>query len=481
MMRLSPLSPGFLILGLIATAPVRAIPMPPTPAVTNVEWLPDSTVRVNDTINALFRISLASGEANEMWMNIDCNTQQKTLLFMDVQAKSRPSLRLYGMSSISRYTPGVPFEPDADSLFATKPELDVCQKNVPPSRWAGLSSADGQADRLYVDVNNSLREERMLKVRLATDYARIYRDEKYAAPYSMKIDEMMFNCETGEGMALNHFALDKQFVTDSAAPVAAKFTPLAPPLAKVAKTLCAVKDLHEFTGTGPLVAREKTPAENQLTPPDFPQNEPGPIQRYPLGKQAADRVSQAVASPGQRPAFTRLTYTQHWADDASETSVTRIDALPDGSTLTLDTLTLGNVTFYAQYQRLFNIVNFREWDSMNAAPLVGQTLESNFSLPLQPGGEYRWQTLLADGKSAGKEKTKSQVCRAQDQWQSASALSPRFHGRYLELNCTDDRGDGKAMSSDYAWLDDLRVFIRIGYQEEGQKKRFTFSDVTLLR
>lgn len=480
MMRLSPLSPGFLILGLIATAPVRAIPMPPT-AVTNVEWLPDSTVRVNDTINALFRISLASGEANEMWMNIDCNTQQKTLLFMDVQAKSRPSLRLYGMSSISRYTPGVPFEPDADSLFATKPELDVCQKNIPASRWAGLSSADGQADRLYVDVNNSLREERMLKVRLATDYARIYRDEKYAAPYSMKIDEMMFNCETGEGMALNHFALDKQFVTDSAAPVAAKFTPLAPPLAKVAKTLCAVKDLHEFTGTGPLVAREKTPAENQLTPPDFPQNEPGPIQRYPLGKQAADRVSQAVANPGQRPAFTRLTYTQHWADDASETSVTRIDALPDGSTLTLDTLTLGNVTFYAQYQRLFNIVIFREWDSMNAAPLVGQTLESNFSLPLQPGGEYRWQTLLADGKSAGKEKTKSQVCRAQDQWQSASALSPRFRGRYLELNCTDDRGDGKAMSSDYAWLDDLRVFIRIGYQEEGQKKRFTFSDVTLLR
>lgn len=480
-MRLSPLSPGFLILGLIATAPAGAIPMPPAPAVTNVEWLPGSTVRVGDSLNALFRISLASGDANEMWMNIDCHTQQKTLLFMDVQAKSRPPLRVYGMSSISRYMPGVPFEPDADSLFATKPELDLCQKTIPEPRWAGLSSADEQADRLYVDVNNSLRDERMLKVRLATDYARVYRDEKYAAPWSMKIDDMMFNCETGEGMALNHFALDKQFVTDSETPIAAKFTPLAPPLAKVAKTLCSVKDLHEFTGTGPLVAREKTLAENQLTPPDFPQNEPGPIQRYPLGKAAAERVSQAMTRSDQHPGFTRLTYTQHWADDASETSVTRIDVLPDGSTLTLDTLTLGNVTFYAQYQRLFNIVNIREWDSMNPAPVVGQTLESNFSLPPQPGREYRWQTRLADGKNAGKEKTKSQVCQAQERWQSASALSPRFSGRYLELRCTDDRGDGKAMSSDYAWIEDLRVFIRIGYQEEGQKKRFTFSDVSVLR
>lgn len=481
MMRLSPLPLGLLSLGLIVTAPARAIPMPPAPAVTNVEWLPGSTVRMGDTINAIFRVSLASGDANDMWMNIDCRTQQKTLLFMDVQAKSRPSLRVYGMNSISRYTPGTPFEPDADSLFATKTELDVCQKNVPEPRWAGLSSADEQADRLYVDVNNSQREERMLKVRLATDYARIYRDEKYAAPYSMKIDEMMLNCETGEGMALNHFALDKQFVTDSQTPIAAKFTPLAPPLAKVAKTLCSVKDLHEFTGSGPLAAREKTPAENQLTPPDFPQNEPGPIQRYPLGKQAAERVSQAMAGPDQHPTFTRLTYTQHWADDASETSVTRIDVLPDGSTLALDTLTLGNVTFYSQYQRLFNIVNIREWDSMNAAPLVGQTLDNSFSLPPQPGGEYRWQTLLADGKSAGKEKTKSQLCRAEEEWQSASALSKRFSGRYLELSCTDDRGDGKAMSSDYAWIEDLRVFIRIGYQEDGKKKRFTFSDVTILR
>ncbi|GEM_PF-6133426 len=96
MMRLSPLPLGLLSLGLIVTAPARAIPMPPAPAVTNVEWLPGSTVRMGDTINAIFRVSLASGDANDMWMNIDCRTQQKTLLFMDVQAKIPPlSARLW--------------------------------------------------------------------------------------------------------------------------------------------------------------------------------------------------------------------------------------------------------------------------------------------------------------------------------------------------------------------------------------------------
>ena len=60
-------------------------------------------------------------------------------------------------------------------------------------------------------------------------------------------------------------------------------------------------------------------------------------------------------------------------------------------------------------------------------------------------------------------------------------LNEKFPGRYIEVSCTDDRGDGRAMSSDYAWLENLRIFIRIGYQEEGQKKRFTFKDVAIIR
>ncbi|MBG6248703.1 MAG: hypothetical protein EKD82_15490 [Candidatus Symbiopectobacterium sp. PLON1] len=54
-------------------------------------------------------------------------------------------------------------------------------------------------------------------------------------------------------------------------------------------------------------------------------------------------------------------------------------------------------------------------------------------------------------------------------------------GRYLEFTCTDDRGDGRPMSSDYAYLEDLHVFIRIGYHEAGEKKRFAFDDVMLVK
>ena len=35
------------------------------------------------------------------------------------------------------------------------------------------------------------------------------------------------------------------------------------------------------------------------------------------------------------------------------------------------------------------------------------------------------------------------------------------------------------MSSDYAWLEALRIFIRIGYHEEGKKVRFALSDVEI--
>ena len=80
-----------------------------------------------------------------------------------------------------------------------------------------------------------------------------------------------------------------------------------------------------------------------------------------------------------------------------------------------------------------------------------------------------------------KSKSKRQLCLVESTWHDASMLNEKFLGRYLELSCTDDRGDGKAMSSDYAWLEDLRIFIRIGYQEDGKKKRFMFKEVEIIR
>ena len=107
--------------------------------VTHVDVDKDNTVRMGDSINTVYRIMMAGGSHNDLWLNIDCNTQTKTLLYMNLRTPVGKDLRVYGSSSIGRYIPGVPFEPDADSLMSTDPALNICQQKIPQPRWVGLS------------------------------------------------------------------------------------------------------------------------------------------------------------------------------------------------------------------------------------------------------------------------------------------------------------------------------------------------------
>lgn len=367
--------------------------------VTRVDWDKDNTVHMGSSINTVYRIMMAGGSRNDLWLNIDCNTQTKTLLYMNLQTPVGKDLRVYGSRSIGRYIPGIPFEPDADSLMSTDPALNICQQKIPQPRWVGLSLPDKNADQLFAPI----------------------------------------------------------------------------------KTLCSLKDLNQFTGFGPRVERQKTAAEAPLTLPDFTQNDPSALARYPLAESVNNTIRQVLDDTNSTPTFSRLTFTQVWPGPDDSSAQTRIDRLPDGSTLTLDTLILKGIPFYIQYQRLFNLVNLKEWDSMQNSPLISQSLETDFNAAPIVGKQYRWLAVMQNAQDAPKSKSKSQVCLVESTWHDASMLNEKFPGRYLELSCTDDRGDGKAMSSDYAWLEDLRIFIRIGYQEDGKKKRFMFKEVEIIR
>lgn len=117
---------------------------------------------------------------------------------------------------------------------------------------------------------------------------------------------------------------------------------------------------------------------------------------------------------------------------------------------------------------------------MKNSPFIARMLDTNFSGAPEIARQYYRHAVLQQDAIPEASKSKRQDCHVDGPWRDASTLNKAFPGRYIELICTDDRGDGRAMSSDYAWLEDLRVFIRIGYQEAGQKKRFTFKDVTLV-
>ncbi|MBT9182632.1 hypothetical protein ILP31_00940 [Pectobacterium punjabense] len=461
--------------GLMLSSSAFSLPSPQE-MFKSIDWIPDSTVQVGKSINVLYRMAMYTGEVNELWLNVDCATDKKTLLFSTIKASTRSDIRVYGASSILRYIPGVPFEPDEDSLLKTKPELDACQQAISAPKWAALPLKNDQKDQYFFDVNKSKREGEILKVRLATDYALTYKDKEYAAPYSIKIQDMILNCKNNQGKEISSYSIDNQGnITDHTATTDANFTDLVPEKVEIAKKLCAIRDINQFKSSETLLLREKKPADDQLILPNFEQNDPSYLQSSPLTKEVANVVEEALVNTHQLPTFQQLVYSQESPNEkemsVSMHSVTVIDRQPDGTTLTLDKLTLGDVQFYSQHQRLFNIVEFKKWDSISTSPTISKTLKNTFSIPPKEGAEYQWESMGSD------KKTTSQQCRADKKWSDAKDISSAFTGRYLEIICTDNRGDGVPMSSDYAYIEDLGIFVRIGYQESGKKQRFTFRDV----
>lgn len=467
-----------LTLGLILSAPALAIQMPAPAPLKSIDWLPGNTVRVGQGINAVFRLATMANQVSDIWIHTDCNSQKKTLLFINTQ--NNKGLRVYSTNSIDRYAPGSPFEPDADSPFNTDPALDICHQNIPEPQWAELSTQNQPDIRLFVDAKNSLREGQMLKVRLAKDYDKIHFDEKYAAPYSMKIQEVMINCGKGESMNLDSFSLDNQgFVTDIASPPETKFTAFPANFLGVAKELCAIKDLQNFQGNGSLKWRNKDVADNQPTRPDFEHNNPQPLGRFPVSDEVKKVIENTVSQSTQAPAFQSLSYTQSGPDNDGWGLMARIDRQPDGTTLTIVKMTLANAVFYSQYERLFNMVDIKKWESMSEAPWVSKTLSSTLVIPPLPDAKYQSRSVLGNKEQPGKDKTISQECVTDKKWRSAADLNNSFLGRYLEFVCKGNLGDGREASSDYAYFEALRVFIRIGFHANGEAKRFTLTDVVI--
>lgn len=463
-----------LTLALLASVPAWARP---SVEIKNVELLSDTVVRVGDTINVALRTQLTDNNASETWLNVNCRANKQTLLlFSDFHTVNQTSGRIYAAGSISRYAPAIPFEADADSLLSTDPALDVCRRQIPEVKWAGLSAPDEKGDRLFIDLNNSQKQGNMLTFRLATDFAQRYHDDKYAAPYEMKVQDIRFNCRDTQGVSVRDFSLDGQGqVTNTRLPTDPATQVLSTENSRLAEKLCAVKDLQHYQGTGSLTVREKTLAEKQLTLPDFSRNDPEPLQHHPLSDEVQKQVTDTLTSPHQRPGFSHLSYTQRWSDDENSYSVYQIDRMADGTTLTLDALTMEGVTFYSQHLRLFNFVDLKSWDSLSPKPLISLALRNYVALPLAERKTFQWFVAWDNNKFTSTD------CRTEDRWHDAAQLSPALSGRYLEVVCQDDRGDGKAMSSDYAWLEDLRVFIRIGYQESGIKKRAKLTNVVVTR
>jgi len=459
---------SLLALSCIFTFPAFA---QPAAGIEKMEWQPASALRVGNSINSLYRIWTSTGQTTDLWLKVDCQSGVKTQLFAEVSSPAGKAVRVYGSDAISRYAPGVVIEPDADSLLATQPDLNVCRQQVAVPQWRALAPADEQGNQMYLDVSRSERSADVLHLRLAKDFALEYRDSTYAAPYAVKVTDWTLHCDTQQATARAEYSLDSAGNLTDYRLAANSSTELAAPLKQ---QLCAIKTLRDYQGSGQtLLWQQKAPADHQLTLPDFSRNDAAILQPYPLPDEVKEHMAIALNSPQQQPGFRHLSFSQQQDKEIGGAYSVTIDKMPDGTTLTLEKLTLGQVTFNTQSVRLFNLVSLKKRDSLAKQPSIARTLENEFRLPPRAGMKYAWSSQQSDGKSLG------QQCRTAADWKQASTINPAFPGRYLEFNCIDDRGDGKSASSDYAYLERLRIFIRIGYQEQRQKRRFTFEDVVV--
>ncbi|MGU3525360.1 hypothetical protein ACLBW2_19925 [Enterobacteriaceae bacterium C23F] len=463
--------------GLTLAAPTYAVVnIPQPPPVKSIDWLPASTVRVGQGINAAYRITTQAGKTSEIWLHTNCISQDKLLLFIDVKPGKGP--RAYGAESFERYTPGKAFEVGADSLFKTDPELNICKKSIPESKWEGIPSWKQAGEKLYVDTNNSLRDKGLLKTRLAIDYDVIRHDKKYGAPYSVKIQDVIFNCKKSEVMPLATFLLDNEgVVSDTTYINDPIFTPVSSNIIGVEKELCGAKDLTRFKGNGKLVWRAKKVIDDTLVLPDLENNTSDVLHHFPFPEEVTGAIDKIFSDPQQRPNFRSLRYTQSGPENDDIGLMARVDPQPDGTTLSIVKMTIANVAFYSQYQRLFNIVDMKKWEALSDSPWVSNELESTFAVPVRHEENYTSSIRFTNKDKPGSEKLTNQACVVAPEWHKGSDLNPEFPGRYLELICREDRGDGAEASSDYAYLETLRVFIRIGYKDNGKKKRFNFTDV----
>lgn len=464
-----------LALGMIFALPALA----QNASLAKIEWLPGLTVRVGEGINAAYRNTNSTGQSSEMWLHTNCRTGEKMLLFVNTQPLN--GFRLYDTNVADRYTPAQSVKPAADSPLMTKPELNICEQNVPEPKWAGLSSTEQGGDKLFIDVNNSLREGKMLKARLATDYDNIHYDEKYGAPYSVKIQDVMLNCANAKSMSINTFLLDNQGrVTDAESSKETTFTKLPLEMVGVEKTLCAISDLPHFKGTGMLIWRNKEVADRAPVKPDLEHNTPVALQRYGLTEKVTNVIGNTFSDPRQKPAFRSISYTQASVKNKLKVKE-KIDAQPDGTTLTVSQMTLGGVVFYSQYQRLFNIVDVKKWNIQTEAPWLSKTLENGITLSLEPGKAYSLRSLMSNKDKPDTEQNLSQTCIAGKEWQNAADIDTNFPGRYLEFVCKNESDNDKEASDDYAYLEDLNTFINIGFKNSAEVRRFIFTDVEVVR
>lgn len=432
-------------------------------------------VRINDRLNVMVAIPGKSGGAMQVWQAYDCQKPYAEALYRHmVDAEGSPQGRFYG-NEYGRYSapqPGSNQDPAVLKKICGLPERSVL--------WEKIESADKYGATTLIDVASLKREAEILRVRVGTDYAASDFDPPYDAPYSLKVENYRFNCETGVSTPLSAFDIDDNgYVTDSldGGQLARRKTAfdLTPLLQKTFAQLCTLPDVKRFHALGHFrPASHKSPGSMaQQMLPDLNGNPASVLAAVPLAP-ALQQQLKTLVHPWATPRFQQLSWVENSREGRVSVHMVADDA---GFIRKLEDYGIWKV----QRLTIANDIQLAYTMSISYSPSRLKQLSSTLRYPLTAGQHYQNDAVSESSVGKDEDSHQRETC-AVSSGGDAREINLAFSGRYLKVTCTIATDKQPVTVIESAWLEDLRILAPLR-AKTGDKPMgaITLSDVKIIR
>lgn len=481
------LSLVLLFSGCAVLAPNNPVKSDKTPLkITNSEADQNSIVKLDQRVMYMVRTDYNNGNHTENWKAFDCDIGTVHTLYWDLIEKNGKTMRFYG-NTLQIYAKPEPYNPVPNVEVSKKINQlmlkVVCQFKKPEMHLVKYAGPDEHGNQNYVDINNSYRQGDLLYTRLGYDYAEISYDPPYDAPYGLKIEDHIFNCKTQQDAMVAGFDISPElYISDAKVEAKRQFSPVSSFMHNDLLTLCAVKDFSTFKNQGEWVNKDKKVSKLMgAIHPDFGDNKPDILQKYPLPPVLAQQIDVLLQPAMARPEFKRISFIEQLSGHEKDPLKITIDRNLDGSLRVLESYS-SILRFQAQRIYLYNMIQLKSFISLSTAPSVIQSLQTDFRLPLSAGQHFSYQLMLKDLAVNNRPMSKgSTQCEVGNTALPAANINAAFSGNYLSVVC-DERFDEKNKYSHntYAWIEDLQIFLRLdSISDTGKSTANKYLDVRI--
>lgn len=192
---------------------------PSSPAVEASTIVPNSIIHLDDKMNAMRKITLTNGQEHQLWFNYDCTNKKIWSLYRDQYQNGKLQQRYYGYGSgtrTSQYTAPVLIGGGAENPQQEADIAAICQIKSMKVDWVTLSETNAFDYHLLFDRKNSSRKGDLLMARLGFQFSKSQYISAYNAPYSLTVEDHIFNCKTQEDTVVATFNVDREnFITNA--------------------------------------------------------------------------------------------------------------------------------------------------------------------------------------------------------------------------------------------------------------------------